>query len=297
MTDFLEQLARKAALVDRALHEYLHSGNDYPPVVHEAMRYSVFAGGKRLRPAFTLAAAEVAGVAEQEVLPAACAVELIHTYSLIHDDLPSMDNDDLRRGKPTNHRVFGEAVALLAGNALFALAFELLAGCARHERIEAPRVVQVMAEMAAACGTSGLIGGQVLDIISVTRDIGEEDLEYIHHAKTGALFRAAVRTGAILGGAAAPELEKLTEFASLFGLAFQITDDILDVVGEAEKIGKPVGSDVRNQKHTYVSFYGVAAARRRVEDVCAGALAALNGLGSDADFFRQAVQFIAARDF
>lgn len=295
--DFLGQLARKAALVDAALDRYLPLAGEYPPIIHEALRYSVFAGGKRLRPVLTLAAAETVDCFAERVLPAACALELIHTYSLIHDDLPAMDNDDLRRGKPTSHRVFGEATAILAGDALLTLAFELMARCAREGEFELVAVLRAMEELAVACGTSGLIGGQVLDVTSSGRLIDENELEFMHRAKTGALFRAAVRTGAILGNAPESWLARLTRFAEFFGLAYQITDDILDVVGEVENTGKSVGSDARNRKHTYVSLCGEGQARRRAEQACAGALAALAGVGSEADFFRHAVQFIAAREF
>jgi len=297
LSDFLALLARKTALVDEALDAYLPPADRHPAVIHEALRYSVFAGGKRLRPALTLAAAAVAGCPEQKVLPAACAIELIHTYSLIHDDLPAMDNDDLRRGKPTSHRVFGEAVAILAGDALFSLAFELLTRGGREAGLEATRILQVVEEIAAACGTAGLIGGQVLDVQAAGRQIAPAELEFIHRAKTGALFRAAVRAGAILGGADPDTLRRLTVFGEYFGLAFQITDDLLDVTGDAETLGKPVGSDARNHKHTYVSLFGEHEARRRARQACAEAVEALSGLGPAARFLRHAVQFIATRDF
>ncbi len=297
MTSFLEALTDKREIIDEALHRYLHQASENPPVICEAMRYSVFAGGKRLRPALTLAAAQAVCAPERSVLPAACAVELIHTYSLIHDDLPAMDNDDLRRGKPTSHRVFGEAIALLAGNALFTLAFEILAGCRRDGRLATDRILAVVEEVAVASGTTGLIGGQALDVVSVSRTVSEAELEAVHRAKTGALFRAAVRTGAILGGAGPDQLARLTGFAEYFGLAFQITDDILDVTGQAEQTGKPVGSDARNQKHTYVSVCGLEAARRRSAESCASALAALEEFGREADFLRQAAEFIVAREF
>jgi len=294
---FLQALAAKAETIDAALDRYLRQASENPPVIHEAMRYSVFAGGKRLRPALTLAAAQAVGAPERLVLPAACAIELIHTYSLIHDDLPAMDNDDLRRGKPTNHRVFGEAVALLAGSALFALAFEVLAGCRRDGGLAAERILAVVEEVAAACGTAGLIGGQALDVVSVSRTVSEAELEAVHRAKTGALFRAAVRAGAVLGGASPVQLERLTVFAEHFGLAFQITDDILDVTGYAEQTGKAVGSDARNRKHTYVSVCGLEAARRRGAESSAAALAALEEFGPEADFLRQAAEFIVSREF
>lgn len=297
MSAFLQVLAAKAGMIDEALHAYLRPSSGIPPVIHEAMRYSVFAGGKRLRPALTLAAARAVGGREQSALPAACALELIHTYSLIHDDLPAMDNDDLRRGKPTCHRVFGEPIALLAGSALFSLAFEVLAGSRANGGPAADRVLAVLEEVAAACGAAGLIGGQVLDVVSVSRTLSEAELEALHRAKTGALFRAAVRAGAVLGGARPAQLEGLTAYAEHFGLAFQITDDILDVTGQAEQTGKPVGSDARNRKHTYVSLCGVEAARQRAAGSAAAALAALEQFGPEADFLRQAAVFIVSREF
>jgi len=297
LSQFLALLAQKASLVDEALDAFLPPADRHPAIIHEALRYSVFAGGKRLRPALTLAAAEVAGCPERKVLPAACAIELIHTYSLIHDDLPAMDNDDWRRGKPTSHRVFGEAVAILAGDALFALAFELLTRGGRDAGFEAGAILQVTGEVAAACGTSGLIGGQVLDVVGANRGIDAAELEFIHRAKTGALFRAAVRAGAILGGAHPDTLRRLTVFGEYFGLAFQIADDLLDVTGDTATLGKPAGSDARNHKHTYVSLFGEREARRRAQEACAEALAALAEFGPEAHFLRHAVEFVATRDF
>lgn len=295
--DFRKALAEKTALIDKALDEYLPPADAEPAIIHRSMRYSVLVGGKRLRPALTLAAAEAVGGGAEAVLPAACAMELIHTYSLIHDDLPAMDNDDLRRGSPTNHRVFGEDVAILAGDALFAHAFELLAGGGGAAEGDPGTVLRVVGEVAAACGTGGLIGGQVLDLRAAGRTPDEQQLRRIHRAKTGALFRAAVRSGALLSGANESELRGLSAYADHFGLAFQITDDILDQAGDEIRIGKTVGSDSKNKKTTYATLFGTEGARRQAIRAADKAVAALGGFGREADFLRLAVEFVVTRDY
>lgn len=295
--DFLTELKARAALVDRALDEFLPPEDTYPPVIHQAIRYSLFAGGKRLRPVLALAAAETVGGDPARVLPAACALELIHTYSLIHDDLPAMDNDDFRRGKPTCHRVYGEAVAILAGDALLTHAFALLAKNAQNQLAPAERVVQVIEEVAAAAGTLGLIGGQVVDTLAADTAVDAAILEYIHRHKTGALYRVAVRAGAILAGAKERQLEALTIYAENLGLAFQIQDDILDVEGDPARLGKPVGSDERNKKATYPALFGLDVARAKAGEAVAAALAALEPFDERADFLRELVRFVITRDF
>lgn len=296
--NFLEELGVRARLVDEALDRYLPPQDLYPPVIHAAMRYSVFAGGKRLRPVLVLAAAEVVGGDRTCVLPAACALELIHTYSLIHDDLPAMDNDDFRRGKPTSHKVFGEAIAILAGDALLTYAFELIARCSCEGLVPPDRVTRAIYEISRAAGSTGLIGGQVVDIITTGRVLESEDvLWYMHEAKTAALYRAALRSGAILGGGHEESIERLGEFGLHFGLAFQITDDILDMEGDQEKLGKPVGSDARNRKNTSVTVLGLHRAREEARNRCRLALEALRGFGPEADFLRAAAEFIVAREF
>lgn len=295
--DFISSLKYRAARVDTALERYLPPADNYPGTIHEAMRYSIFAGGKRLRPVLTLAAAEAVGGEPERVMPAACAMELIHTYSLIHDDLPAMDNDDYRRGMPTSHKKYGEAVAILAGDALLTLAFELLAGAADGGTVLPERVVRVVAEVARGAGTRGLIGGQVVDTLSAGNISEPATLEYIHRHKTGALYRVAVRSGAILAGAGEEQLAALTAYAEHLGLAFQIVDDILDVVGDAGKIGKPVGSDEKNSKVTYPSLFGLPAAWDKAAEAGELARAALTGFGTGADFLRDMVTFIINRDF
>ncbi|WP_347487565.1 polyprenyl synthetase family protein [Desulfoscipio sp. XC116] len=293
---FKEELARQAGIVDKALNDYLPPAGSYPSVIHEAMRYSVFVGGKRLRPALVLAGARAVGGNEKTMLPAACAIELLHTYSLVHDDLPAMDNDDLRRGKPTNHKVYGEAIAVLVGDALLTSAFGLLAGLTRTGPFSTGEVVQVIAEVAEAAGTSGLIGGQVMDILSTGKLIDKQTLEYIHTRKTGALYRASVRAGAILSGAGPEQLNDLTVYAEKLGLAFQIIDDILDIEGDEQKLGKPVGSDTNNQKATYPALYGMATARTKARQAAEQAIAVLASFGAEADFLRELVRFVLHRE-
>lgn len=294
---FLQQLKQRALIVEQALDTYLPAATVYPPVIHEAMRYSVGAGGKRLRPVLTLAAAETLGQDPEPVLPAACAMELIHTYSLVHDDLPAMDDDDYRRGQPTNHKIYGEAIAILAGDGLLTLAFELLAQLNMEKQVPPGRVLQVISEIAAASGTCGLIGGQVADFLSADHDISPQDLKYIHTHKTGALYRVSLRAGAILSGASSKELQDLTAYATHLGLAFQITDDILDVEGDAQKLGKPTGSDDRNKKVTYPSLYGLETAREKAREAVAQAREALVPFGAQARFLNELVDFILIRDF
>lgn len=290
--DFEEALTKRALVIDEALELYLPPADAYPPLIHQAMRYSVRGGGKRLRPVLVQAVAEVVGGQAEDVLPAACALEMIHCYSLIHDDLPAMDDDDFRRGKPTSHKVYGEAIAVLAGDALLTLAFSLLA---KAGSASPANVVKVISEIASAAGTFGMIGGQVVDTFSAGESITAGTLEYIHKHKTGALYRAAVRTGAILAGAEERKLAALTRYAEQLGLAFQIKDDILDVEGDAAVIGKPVGSDIKNKKVTYTSVFGLEQARFNAQQAAAAALAALKHFGDEADFLRQLVQFVINR--
>jgi len=296
MMDFLQQLQVKASKVEEALNSYLPPADTYPTVIHEALRYSITAGGKRLRPVLTLAAAETLGKDPGPVIPAACAIELIHTYSLVHDDLPAMDNDDYRRGKLTSHKIYGEAMAILVGDSLLTLAFELLTRTGTDEGISPDKVLKVISEVAQACGTGGLIGGQVADLVFENKPIKAPDLDYIHSHKTGALYRVAVRSGAILSGASAKEIKDLTEYADNLGLAFQIIDDILDVEGDAEKLGKPIGSDEKNMKATYPSLYGLTAAKEKAREIAMQAEMALEPFGTNARFMRELLHFILSRD-
>jgi geranylgeranyl diphosphate synthase, type II len=260
--DLEAYLQERRLLVDAALDRFLPSEDIQPPSVHRAMRYSVLAGGKRLRPILVIAGAELVGAAPDSVMPTACALEMIHTYSLIHDDLPAMDDDDYRRGRLTNHKVFGDAVAILAGDALLTLAFQLVAQNAALTSVDAKVVCDAVAEIAEAAGTLGMVGGQVVDIESEGKTITPDQLEYIHIHKTAALLRASLSVGARLGGADAAALAAVREAGQSLGLAFQIVDDILDVEGSLETLGKTAGSDERKQKVTYPSLHGIDASRR-----------------------------------
>ena len=289
-----QELSAKAEVINQTLDRCLPGSDCQPALIHRAMRYSIFAGGKRLRGALTLAAAEMLGQAPEPLLPAAAALEMIHTYSLIHDDLPAMDDDDLRRGKPTCHKVFGEAIAILAGDALLTLAFgtlsRLLDNC-----FAAEPVMRVVAEVAAAAGTDGLIGGQVVDLESEGRVIEPDELAYIHLHKTASLFRAALRTGGILAGADDRELQALTDYGTSFGLAFQITDDILDLTGNEDVLGKPLNSDLANRKATYPAMYGLEQARRLAEAQVNRALHSIAYLGDGAAFLIGAARHVINR--
>ena len=266
--------------VEAALEAALPPESAWPETIHRAVRYSLFAGGKRIRPVLVLAAGEAVGGARAELVPLACAVELIHTYSLIHDDLPAMDNDDLRRGQPTSHKVFGEAIAILAGDALLTRAFHLLAELpAGASDALVRRRLAASAELGLACGTTGLIGGQVMDLESEGKAIDAASLERLHRAKTGALLKASVRGGAILGGASDEDLARLTRYADAIGLAFQVVDDVLDATEDAARLGKTAGKDQAAQKATYVSVHGLERARQLTTTLREDALAALQPLG------------------
>ncbi|MFC2314617.1 MAG: polyprenyl synthetase family protein [Selenomonas massiliensis] len=283
---------KRQALVERALKEEL----DRTPVLDDTLRasmaYSLMAGGKRLRPVLLMAAADAVGADGTKFLPVACALEMIHTYSLIHDDLPAMDNDDLRRGKPTNHVVYGEGIAILAGDALLTLAFTVIL---RQKAVPAEALLRVVDEISRAAGAEGMVGGQVLDLEAENRQISMEELRRVHTGKTGALFRAALRSGAILAGASGEQLSALTTYADHFGLAFQITDDILDVIGNAEEIGKPVGSDEKNHKSTYVTLTSLEMAQELARRTVAEAEAALSVFGQEAAFLRELVAYLVNR--
>ncbi|MFQ5896853.1 MAG: polyprenyl synthetase family protein [Candidatus Methylomirabilia bacterium] len=294
--DLPTYLAERSRAVDEALDRFLPPAESYPHVIHEAMRYSVFAGGKRLRPILVMAGAEAVGGRPGDVMPTACAFELIHTYSLIHDDLPAMDDDDYRRGRLTSHKVFGEAMAILAGDALLTLAFRLLAENFSEGWAQPPRLLTtVLAEIADGAGTSGIIGGQVVDIQSEGKDVPAETLEYIHAHKTAALIRAALRSGAILAGAPSEALEAIGQAGRRLGLAFQIVDDILDVEGSLEALGKTAGSDRRKKKVTYPERFGIEASRMRAKTLIEEAREVLASLGPAADPIRAIGDLILTR--
>jgi geranylgeranyl diphosphate synthase type II len=280
--DLAAYLAERRQRVDDALAAVLLPDDTPPSSVHRAMRYSVMAGGKRLRPILVIGGAEAVGGNAETVMPAACALELIHTYSLIHDDLPAMDDDDYRRGRLTNHKVFGEAIAILAGDALLTYAFRLIAENAARVATDAAVVRDVIVEVADAAGTDGMVGGQVVDIESEGKTVAAETLEYIHLHKTAALIRASLRVGAMLGGARGDALAIVGDAGTSLGLAFQIVDDILDVEGTLAELGKTAGSDERKGKATYPAVHGIEASRAEARTLIGRAKERLQGLGPGA---------------
>lgn len=283
---------KRQELVECALKDELAQTPVLDPILRESMEYSLMAGGKRLRPVLLMAAADAVGTDGTKFLPVACALEMIHTYSLIHDDLPAMDDDDYRRGKLTNHMVYGDAVAILAGDALLTLAFTVIL---RQKDVSAETLLRVVDEISRAAGAEGMVGGQVLDLRAEGVRISMEELRRVHMGKTGALFHAALRSGAILAGATEKQLAELTSYADHFGLAFQITDDILDVVGTSEEIGKPVGSDEKNHKSTYVSLTSLEEAQELARRTAEEAEKALSIFGTEADFLRDLVAYLVNR--
>ncbi|HUQ94686.1 MAG TPA: farnesyl diphosphate synthase [Bryobacteraceae bacterium] len=284
-----DYLLEQQALVDAALHRVVPPESQSPETIHRAMRYSLFAGGKRVRPILCLEACRTVGRVGKDIETAACTLELIHTYSLIHDDLPALDNDDLRRGRLTNHKVFGEAMAILAGDALLTLAFQVLA--------QLPRGAALVAELALAAGTvEGMIAGQVRDIEGEGAEPTAERLESIHRAKTGALLRASVRMGAIHAGADDKELKALTSYGEHIGLAFQIIDDVLDVEQPSEALGKTAGKDAAQKKITFPAVYGLERSRNMAESELGKAHAALDMFGPRAARLHDLADLIVRRN-
>ena len=281
-------------LVDVALNEYLPPTDKYPEVIHQAMKYSVLDGGKRLRPILALASCEAVGGDSRVAIPTACAIEFVHAFSLVHDDLPALDNDDLRRGKPTNHKVFGEAIAILTGDALLTLAFETILG--QTKGVSAEVVVEVTRRVASATGVGGMITGQVVDILSEGKKIDAETLNFMHRNKTGALIAVSCVCGALLGGGTPAQIEALSLYGQKIGLAFQIADDILDIEGEEERIGKPVGSDLQKNKSTYPSIFGLERSKELARHAVDEAIEALSDFDDSADPLREIAQFIIERE-
>ena len=294
--DLKDYLQKRSALVDQGLARWLPGEDVLPRSLHHAMRYSVFAGGKRLRPILMIAACEAVGGHARQVLHAACAMEMIHTYSLVHDDLPAMDDDDFRRGRPTNHKVHGEATAILAGDALLTEAFRLLADAEANLSIPPARALKVVELVARYAGSQGMVGGQVVDMESEGKEIDFPTLEYIHTHKTGGLILASVQVGALLAGANDAEIMAIKRFGGAAGLAFQIADDILDVVGVQEQLGKDVGSDQARGKATYPAVLGLDEARQRADELCEIAVAALAPLGEPAEALQELARYIVNRN-
>ncbi len=290
--DFLKELEEKIIEVNKSLEKYIEEKDALQGTIYKAMNYSVHAGGKRIRPVIMLAAAELVCGNHEGVMPFACALEMIHTYSLIHDDLPCMDNDDLRRGKPTNHKVYGEAMAVLAGDALLTKAFEIML---KNSQMTPNMTLAAMSEIANASGTEGMIGGQVIDIESENKQIDAITLMTLHLNKTAALIMAAAKVGALLGGGSREDLLALEEFSRYLGIAFQIKDDILDVEGNVETLGKNTGTDKENEKSTFVSIYGLEQSKNILDDYTKKAIDALLPYGEKAMFLTELAKFLLAR--
>lgn len=295
LLDLTSYLSERQSLVNEALDRYLPSAGEIPAVLHESMRYSVINGGKRLRPVLLLAACEAVGGSIDDAMPAACALEMIHAFSLIHDDLPCMDDDDYRRGKLTNHKVYGEATALLAGDGLLVKAFETIT--ANKGSIPADSLIKVVRTVAAATGNTGMIGGQVLDMESEGKDVDLEDVKAIHSRKTGALLTASMVCGGLIGGGSDEDIDALRTYGEKVGMAFQIADDILDLVGDEAKLGKPVRSDLKQAKATYPRVLGIDKSLETAQKAVQDATDAVGRFGSKADPLVAIARFIVEREY
>ena len=285
-------LSSKRKLINNALGAIIEN-NSKGTKIKSAMEYSLMSGGKRLRPILCIAAAETVGSHLEDTMGAACAIEMIHTYSLIHDDLPSMDDDDLRRGQPTLHRAFTEGTAVLAGDGLLTLAFEIVGA---DGRLTSQQVRRIIIQLAAGAGCRGMVGGQQADLDAEGKSVSPEELEYIHSHKTGALLTASVLCGAIAGEAEEEQLKRFREYGMAIGLAFQIKDDLLDVEGETAKLGKSTGQDEKSGKATYPAVWGIEASRKKLSQATIRALTSLEGFGEEAEPLRQIARFIASRE-
>lgn len=293
--DIETYLEEKRQAVDRYLEAHLPPVGTSPAVLHEAIRYSLLAGGKRIRPILTIAAAESIGPPPLAMLPVACAFECIHTYSLIHDDLPAMDNDDFRRGKPTNHKVYGDGVAILAGDGLHTMAFEWCSRADLVNDLEPYVQIRIIQELALGAGHHGMVGGQVMDVQAENQRVELEELRTIHAHKTGKLIRAAVRAGGLLSGADLRQFDQLTAYAEDVGLAFQIADDVLNVTGTREELGKDARTDAERGKQTYPSLYGLEGAQTLAQDCADRAVGHLRGFDAKADSLRGIAQYVVSR--
>ena len=296
MSKFTEELVRLRSIVEQEMVKFLPQKDEYPPQLFEAMLYSALSGGKRLRPIMVMKAAELFGMPYDKVMPTACGIEMIHTYSLIHDDLPVMDNDDFRRGKPTCHKVYGEALALLAGDALLTHAFATIAKNSKIEGISYEAVLDVIENISLAAGGHGMIGGQVIDIATSGKHISKDTLYYISSHKTGCMISVSLWSGARLAGASRDELEKIKLFGEKIGLAFQIVDDMLDETGDENILGKPVGSDVKNMKNTFVSMFGYDGCVKLLSELSSDAKEIMADF-ENGDFFIQLTDFIVNRSY
>ena len=279
-------------IINDALVKYMEHEDNPQSKIYEAMEYSLYAGGKRLRPVLMIETAKMCGSNAEAVLPFACAMEMIHTYSLIHDDLPAMDNDDLRRGMPTSHKKFGEAMAILAGDSLLNKAFEITSSV---KDIEPSLVLRAISMLSNSSGTEGMIGGQVVDIESEGKEIELSELKYLHLLKTGAIIRSSCTIGAVLSGASEEEIKAVDDFASSLGVAFQIRDDILDCTGTVEELGKPIGSDEAEEKNTYVKLLGLEKSKELVAEYSQKAISALDVFGDRAEFLKWLADYLINR--
>lgn len=286
------KLKERIDIIDKSLSKYIPEKDNPQSDIYKAMRYSLFAGGKRLRPILMWEVCKMCGGKWETVEPFACAMEMIHTYSLIHDDLPAMDNDDLRRGMPTCHIKYGEALAILAGDALLNKAFEVITS---HQYSNPAAVLKALNVLALSSGTEGMIGGQVVDIDSENKNISLSELKYIHLLKTGAIIRSSCIIGAILANASESEIKSIDEFAKNLGIAFQIRDDILDVTGTAAELGKPIGSDEKANKNTYVTMCGLKESKKLVEEYSEKAKSSLKQFGVKSDFLIELTNYLTDR--
>ncbi len=291
--DFKEELKEKVKIVDEYMEKFLPPEDKYPEIIHKAMRYSVFAGGKRLRPIMVMEACRAFGGDVEKAMPFACAIEMIHTYSLIHDDLPALDNDDYRRGRLTSHKMFGENMAILAGDALLHHAFETMAeACVKMNDI---KYTKAMLAIAQGAGINGMVAGQVVDVISEGKEIDKDTLDYIHKNKTAAMIIGALKAGAEIGGASDEEIKNIERVGELVGVAFQIQDDILDVTSTLEELGKPINSDEKNHKVTYATMFGVEDASKIVLDMSNEALEILHSMGDRMVFLERLTEYLIRR--
>ena len=293
--EFKEILKDKINYIETLLKKYMPKEEGHQKTIMKAMNYSLEAGGKRLRPILTLESCKAVGGREEDAIPFAMAIEMIHTYSLIHDDLPSLDNDDLRRGKPTNHKVFGEGMATLAGDALLNYAYEIMLSSSINKE-DSNKYLKAIYEIAKHAGIYGMIGGQVVDVESENKFIDKDKLDFIHLNKTAAMIIGCMRAGAIIGNATDEELEKITNYGKNIGLSFQIVDDILDITGDEDKLGKPIGSDIENNKSTYPSLIGLEESRQIARQLIEDGKNNIKGLSSEVEFLNQLGDYIISRD-
>lgn len=294
--EFKQSLKEKSNYIESLLDEYKPKEDGYQTTIMEAMNYSLKAGGKRLRPILTLEACKIVGGNEEDAIPFAVAIEMIHTYSLIHDDLPALDNDDLRRGKPTNHKVFGEAMAVLAGDALLNYAFEVMLSNSINKE-NPQKYLKAINEIAKSVGIYGMIGGQVVDVESEDKSISKEKLDFIHLNKTAAIIIGCMRAGAIIGNADEEQLEKITKYGKNIGLSFQIVDDILDIIGDEAKLGKHVGSDIENNKSTYPSLLGLEKSKEIAKQLIYEAKDSIKDLSQNHSFLDGLANYIIDREY